>query len=63
MSKVNGVELNNPFREPNTLIEAQNFAKISFSGKKNERVMKVTFIGIKGETLGEWIINEKDIRN
>jgi alkaline phosphatase D len=31
VSKVNGVELNNPYREPNTLIEAQNFAKISFS--------------------------------
>lgn len=63
VSKVNGAELNNPFREPNTLIEAQNFAKISFSGKKNERVMKVVFIGIKGETLGEWSIDEKDIRN
>jgi alkaline phosphatase D len=63
VSKVNGVELNNPFREPNTLIEAQNFAKISFSGKKNERTMKVEFIGIKGEILGEWSIDEKDIRN
>lgn len=63
VSKVNGAELNNPFREPNTLIEAQNFAKISFSGKKNERIMKVVFIGIKGETLGEWSIDEKDVRN
>ena len=63
VSKVNGVELNNPYREPNTLIEAQNFAKISFSGKKNERIMKVVFIGINGETLGEWSIDEKDIRN
>jgi alkaline phosphatase D len=63
VSKVNGIELNNPFREPNTLIEAQNFARISFSGKKNERIMKVEFIGIKGETLGEWSIDEKGIRN
>lgn len=63
VSKVNGVELNNPFREPNTLIEAQNFAKISFSGKKNERVMNVEFIGLKGEILGRWSINETALKN
>ncbi len=63
VSKVNGVELNNPFREPNTLIEAQNFAKISFSGKKNERIMNVEFIGLKGEILGRWSINETALKN
>ena len=63
VSKVNGNELNNPFREPNTLIEAQNFAKISFTGKKGERLMKVEFIGLKGEKLREWSVSEKEIRN
>jgi alkaline phosphatase D len=62
VSKVNGQELNNPFREPNTLVEAQNFAKISFSGKKKERVMKVEFLGTKGDKLGEWIMDEKFLK-
>ena len=62
VSKVSGNELNNPFREPNTLIEAQNFAKISFSGKKKERVMKVEFLGAKGDKLGEWTVDEKSLK-
>jgi alkaline phosphatase D len=62
VSKVNGQELNNPFREPNTLVEAQNFAKISFSGKKKERVMKVEFLGTKGDKLGEWIMDERFLK-
>ena len=56
-------EENNPFREANTLIEAQNFAKISFTGKKGERVMNVEFIGLKGEKLGEWSVEEKMIKS
>ena len=55
-------EENNPQREPNTLIEAQNFAKFSFSGKKGERILKVAFIGTKGDKLGEWSIDEKSIK-
>jgi alkaline phosphatase D len=63
VSKVSGQELDNPNREKETLIEAQNFARFYFSGKKNERVMKVEFIGLKGEKLGEWSITENDIKN
>jgi alkaline phosphatase D len=63
VSKVSGAEENNPNRVNNTLIEAQNFAKISFTGKKGERLMSVDFIGIKGEKLGAWSISEKEIRN
>ena len=62
ISKASGIEANNPNREPNTLVEAQNFAKISFSGKKNERTMKVEFIGLKGEKLGEWSVNESALK-
>jgi len=62
ISKASGIEANNPNREPNTLVEAQNFAKISFSGKKNERTMKVEFIGLKGEKLGEWLVNESALK-
>ena len=62
VSKVRGAELNNPARMPGTLVEEQNFAKVSVSGKKNERVMKVEFIGIKGDKLGEWSVGEKELQ-
>ncbi len=62
ISKVRSVELNNPVRINGTLVEEQNFAKVSVSGKKNERVMKVEFIGIKGDKLGEWGVSEKELK-
>ncbi len=63
IGKAGGAEATNPYREPNTLVEAQNFAKISFSGKRNDRVMKVEFLGLKGEKLGEWSVNENTLRS
>ena len=63
ISKVRGAELNNPYRVTNSLVEAQNFGKITFSGKKNERIMKVEFIGITGAKLGEWSIGEGELKN
>ncbi|MEO8769260.1 MAG: alkaline phosphatase D family protein [Ferruginibacter sp.] len=62
ISKVKNEELNNPFRISNTLVEAQNFGKISFSGEKNKRMMKVEFIGTKGEKLGEWSVTEAELK-
>ncbi len=62
VSKVRGDELNNPARILGTLVEEQNFTKVSISGKRNERVMKVEFIGIKGNKLGGWSVHEKDIK-
>ena len=55
--------MNSPVRIPGTLVEEQNFAKVSVSGKKNERVMKVEFIGLKGQKLGEWSVGEKELGN
>lgn len=63
VSKVRGIELNNPDRIKGTLVEEQNFAKISISGKKNERTFKVEFIGIKGDKLGEWSVNENELKS
>ena len=62
VSKVRGAELNNPARIQGTLVEEQNFVKVSVGGKKNERVMKVEFIGIKGDKLGEWSVGEKELQ-
>ncbi len=63
VSKVSGNEINNPYREPHTLVEAQNFGKISFSGNKGDRTMKIEFIGIKGESLASWSVSEKSLKN
>lgn len=62
VSKVRDAELTSKFRIPNTLIEEQNFGKISVTGKRNERLLKVQFLGIKGELLGEWAVSEKELK-
>ena len=62
VSKVRGVELNNPARMSGTLVEEQNFAKITVSGKKNERSFKVEFLGIKGNILGQWMVTEQELK-
>jgi alkaline phosphatase D len=62
VSKVKGEEEKSPYRMPNTLVEAQNFGKISVSGKRNERKLTVSFIGLKGDKLGEWSVSEKELQ-
>lgn len=62
ISKVQGEELNNPARVSGTLVEAQNYTRISITGKGRERVLQAEFIGVKGEKLGEWRITENDLR-
>lgn len=57
-----GGEINNPARLANTLVEAQNFANISVTGAKDNRVLKVDFIGIKGNKLAEWSVGERELR-
>lgn len=61
ISKVRGIELNNPARVPGTLVEVQNFTKVNVSGKKDERVLKVEFLGLNGERLGAWSVSEKEL--
>ncbi|MBI2730549.1 MAG: alkaline phosphatase family protein [Sphingobacteriales bacterium] len=62
IGKVQGEEKNNPVRLPNTLVEEQNFTRVAVTGKKGERKMNVEFLGIKGERLAEWSINEKELQ-
>jgi alkaline phosphatase D len=61
ISKVRGKELASPARVAGTLVEAHNFSKISVSGAKGNRSLKVQFIGVKGEKLAEWNVNEKEL--
>jgi len=62
IAKVGGKEKENPARMEGTLVEEQNYAKISVSGQQNERVLTVRFIGLKGQSLAQWSIHEKDLR-
>lgn len=55
-------EFNNPDRIPNTLVEKQNYSRISIHGKKGERVLTVEFIDVKGNKLADWKVSEKELK-
>lgn len=56
-------EVANPARISGTLVEKHNFGKITVSGPKNNRVLSVNFIGIKGDVLGNWSVSENDLKD
>jgi len=56
-----GAEKNNPYRVLG-IDEKQNYGRFSFSGNRGSRNLKVDFLGLKGEKLGEWSISEKDLK-
>jgi alkaline phosphatase D len=58
ISRVKGAEINNPARVANTLVEEQNFARISVKGKTGERIFRVEFIDTKGAEKASWEINQ-----
>ena len=62
VSAVREPEKSNPERMAGTLVEAQNYAYVTISGKQRERVFKVEFRGLKGEKLGEWSIDENALK-
>ncbi len=62
VGKVRDYERENPARVNGSLVEANNYARISISGKMRERKLKVEFIGTKGDKLAEWTIGENEIR-
>ena len=57
-----GPEKNNPYRILG-VAEKQNYGRFSFSGPRNDRRLKVEYLGIKGENLGTWEISEKDLKS
>lgn len=56
-----GAEKNNPYRVLG-IDEKQNYAKFSFSGKRNERRLMVEFFGVKGDKLGQWSVSENELK-
>ena len=61
VSPVRGIELNNPARVPGTLVEAQNFARVSIRGRRGERILRVEFADTKGDQKASWEINQKEL--
>ena len=55
-----GEEKDNPYRVVG-VDKLQNYSRVSFSGKGPERTMKVEFLGVKGELLGEWSIRKDQL--
>lgn len=62
VGRVRENEANNPARISGTLVEAQNYARISVTGPPRDRVLKVEFVGLKGEKLAEWSVNSNQLR-
>lgn len=62
IAAVSGPEKDNPERISGTLVEAQNYSRITVSGKQKDRKLKLEFLGIKGEKLAEWNIDENALR-
>lgn len=56
-----GPEANNPWRVLG-IDKVQNYARISLSGQYKNRILKVEYMGLKGEKLGEWQVGEKELR-
>jgi alkaline phosphatase D len=56
-----GKEANNPWRVIG-VDKLQNFGRLSISGPRSNRVLKVEFAGLKGEKLAEWQVGEQELR-
>jgi alkaline phosphatase D len=61
VAKTHGPEVNNPDRVGKE-IDAQNYAVFSFTGQGNDRSLKVSFRGLRGDNLMEWSVNKSDLR-
>jgi alkaline phosphatase D len=42
--------------------QKQNYGRISIAGKAKDRRLTVSFVGVKGEVLGEWSVHENELK-
>ena len=59
--KFTGPEANNPYRVFG-LAEKQNYGRLSFSGERNKRKLRIEFFGVGGEKFGEWSVDESELK-
>lgn len=63
VSKVTGTdEERNPQRVAGTLVEAQNYTRVTVSGPRGARRLETRFIGIDGRVLGQWSVTETELK-
>ncbi|WP_460569494.1 alkaline phosphatase D family protein [Flaviaesturariibacter terrae] len=63
ISKVTGTdEAVNDARVPGTLVEAQNYTRISVSGARGARRLQAQFLGIDGKVLASWSVLETELK-
>jgi alkaline phosphatase D len=62
VAKPSGKERDNPDRMAGTLVEEQNYTRVSIAGAKGERMVMVEFLGIKGNKLASCSISEKELK-
>ncbi len=63
ISKVSKEEKNNPNRVNNFYLEDHNYGRLSFSGEKKERKLKIEFVDKNGITKGSYEINAASLKN
>jgi alkaline phosphatase D len=63
VAKAGGKEKDNPYRIAGTLVETQNFTRVSVSGSTGDRQLLVEFVDGKGQVLGQWKLNENELKN
>jgi len=56
-----GPEKNNPSRVLG-IDQKQNYGRITVGGMRGKRKLQVTFLGVKGENLGEWSVEEEALK-
>jgi alkaline phosphatase D len=52
----------NNARVPNTLVEQHNYAKISVTGNRNERVLSLQYLDVNGSKISEFSISQDQLR-
>ncbi|RYZ16106.1 MAG: alkaline phosphatase family protein, partial [Chitinophagaceae bacterium] len=63
LSKVTGTpEAANEARVAGTLVEAQNYTRITVSGAKGARRLQAEFVGVSGAVLGTWAVSETELK-
>jgi alkaline phosphatase D len=61
VAKVQGDEINNPYRVAGSLVQEQNYGKFILTGKKNERMLTVEFHDVDGRRLSSWSISQQQL--
>ncbi|RYY90454.1 MAG: alkaline phosphatase family protein [Chitinophagaceae bacterium] len=62
ISRVSGDEKENAARVPGTLVEAQNYTRVTIAGPKDARRLQAEFLDISGKVLATWSVSETELK-